>query len=165
MKEMTSYGWIGNDAGVKARVRKNAHATKLAKVIKEYLGNKNPSVEVKQKNLVEYDGRIIYILCISGTGRQWMPYCSVVKLLKEKPDLNFCLLLGQDLGNDTENLKGQIWFFEKDAASEIFYKDETERLKNNGITYTLPIKEVDEKKAQKFSGKEGLEKALGKLIL
>lgn len=170
-----SFGWIGN--GKKIRLHKHADVTKLTLVIKSLLQGYQKYEEggIRAKNVIQYNGKIIYILSINRTGTTWSPYPLLYEHLMGKLD-DFYLLLarGDMIGTDNEHeeISGEFWLLNGDTLKEKIWDKERQQPKltyNEGRTiggayYSFPGSLLKEEEKKSFNSKEELDETLRNLL-
>ena len=120
---------------------------------------------IRAKNVIEYNGRILYILSIKGS--VWAPYPFLEELLKLD---NFSMLLARDDTAEAEdNPLGELWLFEIDALKDMVRNEANEMTLKlvqgrniGGDYYSFPSTLLKEKGIEgvPFNGAEDLKAKL-----
>lgn len=141
MREYLSFGWIGN--GNRVKMKKNSEVTQLTNVIKQVLIGHTRYEGINARNLINYNGKIIYILSMKSDGSMWGPYPFITELIEKK---EFHLLLAKgDITNDTDDVSGEFRVLNQEECKRIFNDangsfsltlNERER---GGEYYSLPL--------------------------
>lgn len=111
-----SYGWIGNKNSI--RLRKRTDITQLSNIIKKALKGyaKFEEEDIRAKNVIKYNGKVIYILSVKGS--MWAPYPFLRKLM-ERDD--FILLLARDKATKEDDISGEFWILKVDRLRELIW--------------------------------------------